>query len=92
MKKLGIILFVMLGFAFTTQAQVDTAVNKAANKTAEVAVKGKSAVVDKVYKNKVGPEWQSPIYIDGSSKYYYIDKKGHKQYVPKSTLKDKPKD
>ena len=92
MKKSGVILFVMLGIAFTTQAQVDTAINNAANKTAQVAVKGKSAVVDKVYKDKVGPDGQSPIYIDGSSKYYFIDKKGHKMYVPKSSLKDKPKE
>ncbi|HEY4936552.1 MAG TPA: hypothetical protein VII44_08225 [Puia sp.] len=91
MKKLGIILFVMMGAAFTTQAQVDSTAKKVGNKTAEIASKGKSTVVDEVYKNKVGPDGQSPIYIDHSSKYYYIDKKGKKVYVPKSFLKDKPK-
>lgn len=91
MKKLGFILFVMLGLSFTIQAQVDTAINKAGNKTAELASKGKSAVVDEIYKDKVGPEGQSPIYIDHSSKYYYVDKKGKKVYVAKSSLKDKPK-
>jgi hypothetical protein len=91
MKKLGIVLFVMLGAAFTTQAQVDSAAKAVGNKTAEVASKGKSAVVDEVYKNKVGPAGQSPIYIDHNSKYYYVDEKGKKVYVPKSSLKDKPK-
>ncbi|HLA57759.1 MAG TPA: hypothetical protein VK622_03315 [Puia sp.] len=91
MKKSGIMLFMVLGVVFVTQAQVDTAVKKAGNKTAELASKGKSAVVDEVYKDKVGPAGQSPIYIDHSSKYYYVDKKGKKIYVPKSSLKDKPK-
>jgi hypothetical protein len=91
MKKLGFILFMMLGMVFISQAQVDSTVKKAENKTAELASKGKSAVVDEVYKNKVGPAGQSPIYIDHDSKYYYVDKKGKKVYVSKSSLKDKPK-
>ena len=91
MKKSGVILFMMLGVVFVTEAQVDTAAKKAGNKTAELASKGKSAVVDEVYKDKVGPVGQSPIYIDHSSKYYYVDKKGKKVYVSKSSLKDKPK-
>ena len=90
MKKVGVIVFMMLGVVFVTQAQVDTAVKKAGNKTAELASKGKSAVVDEVFKDKIGPAGQSPIYIDHSSKYYYVDKKGKKVYVPKSSLKDKP--
>ena len=91
MKKLGIILIMMLGIVFISQAQVDSTVKKAGNKTAELASKGKSSVVDEVYKDKVGPAGQSPIYIDHSSKYYYVDKKGKKVYVAKSSLKDKPK-
>ena len=90
MKKLVIVLCVMLGAAFTTQAQVDSTAKKVGNKTAEVASKGKSAIVDEVYKDKVGSDGQT-IYIDHSSKYYYVDKKGKKVYVPKSSLKDKPK-
>ena len=91
MKKVGVIVFMMLGVVFVTQAQVDTAIKKAGNKTAELASKGKSAVVDEVFKDKIGPAGQSPIYIDHSSKYYYVDKKGKKVYVLKSSLKDKPK-
>lgn len=78
MKKLGFILFMMLGIVFVSQAQVDSTVKKAGNKTAELASKGKSSVVDEVYKNKVGPAGESPIYIDHNSKYYYVDKKGKK--------------
>ncbi|HCL83741.1 MAG TPA: hypothetical protein DIC22_07190 [Chitinophagaceae bacterium] len=91
MKKSVIVLLVMLGAAFTTQAQVDSVAKKAENKTAELASKGKSAVVDEVYKDKVGSAGQSPIYIDHNSKYYYVDKKGKKVYVPKTSLKDSPK-
>jgi hypothetical protein len=61
---------------------------KAANKTAEVASKGKSKVVDKTYKDKVGPNGET-IYIDKYSKYYWVDEKGHKKYVDVSELKDK---
>jgi hypothetical protein len=91
MKKIGIVLFVMMGVVFTSQAQVDSAAKKVGNKTAELASKGKSSIVDEVYKDKLGPEGQSPIYIDHSSKYYYVDKKGKKVYVEKTSLKDKPK-
>jgi hypothetical protein len=91
MKKLGIMLFVLTGAVFTCQAQVDSTAKKVGNKTSEIASKGKSAVVDEVYKNKMGADGQSPIYIDHSSKYYYVDKTGKKVYVPKSSLKDKPK-
>jgi hypothetical protein len=91
MKKVGVIVFMLLGVVFVTQAQVDTAIKKAGNKTAELASKGKSAVVDEVFKDKIGPAGQSPIYIDHSSKYYYVDKKGKKVYVLKSSLKEKPK-
>lgn len=61
---------------------------KVGNKTAEIASKGKSAVVDKVYDGKQGPNGEK-IFIDGDSKYYFVDKKGHKQYVPESKLRDK---
>jgi hypothetical protein len=91
MKKTAIVLFAVLGIAFSTQAQVDTVAKNVGNKTAELASKGKSAVVDEVYKDKMGADGQSPIYIDHNSKYYYVDKKGKKVYVPKSSLKDKPK-
>ena len=61
---------------------------KVGDKTAEIASKGKSAIVDKTYDGKQGPDGEK-IFIDGQSKYYYVDKKGHKKYVPESKLKDK---
>ncbi|HEK20191.1 MULTISPECIES: hypothetical protein [unclassified Mucilaginibacter] len=59
------------------------------NKTAELASKGASAVADKKYDDKVGPQGQT-IYIDKDSKYYYVNKKGHHVYVSKARLKNKP--
>jgi hypothetical protein len=61
---------------------------KAGNKTAEMASKGKSAVIDKVYKDKEGPNGET-IYIDKHSKYYWIDKKGHKIPIAKNKLRTK---
>jgi hypothetical protein len=90
MKRLSIVLVIMMGAVISSHAQVDTVAKKVGNKTAEIASSGKSAVVDEKYKDKVGAGGQT-IYIDHSSKYYYVDEKGKKVYVPKSTLKDKPK-
>ncbi len=90
MRKLCIVLGVMLGASLSSKAQIDSTAKKVGNKTAELTVNGKSAVVDEVYKGKEGPQGQT-IYIDHGSKYYYIDKKGKKVYVSKSSLKDKPK-
>lgn len=63
-------------------------VKKAGHKTAELASKGASTVVDKTDEGRVGPDGQK-IYIDNKSKYYWIDKKGHKQYVTEAQLKPK---
>ncbi|RZS74514.1 hypothetical protein EV199_0362 [Pseudobacter ginsenosidimutans] len=73
-----------------SKAKKDTTgfVEKSANKTAEIAVKGKATLVDKVYKDKVGPNGQK-IYIDRHSKYYWVDKKGHNVYIAKSKLRPK---
>ena len=73
----------------TTAAQdVKNAGKKVGNKTAEVASKGGSKVVDKTYKDKVGPNNET-IYIDKHSKYYYVNDKGKHIYVAESDLKDK---
>jgi len=91
MKKTGILILILAGSFVTAQAQVDSVAKKVGNKTAETTVKGKSAIVDEVYKNKMGPAGQSPIFIDHDSKYYYVDAKGKKVYASKASLKDKPK-
>ena len=67
---------------------VGRSAKKVGNKTAEIASKGKSEVIDKVYDGKEGPEGEK-IYIDGKSRYYYVDQKGHKQYVKERKLRDK---
>lgn len=67
---------------------VKTGAKKVGNKTAEVASKGAAKVKDKTYKDKVGPDGQT-IYIDDHSRYYWIDKKGHRNYVKESDLKVK---
>jgi len=70
--------------------EVKHAAEKVGNKTAEVASKGKSKVVDKTYKDKEGPNGET-IYIDKHDKCYWVDKKGHKEYISKKELRDKPK-
>ena len=57
-------------------------------KSAEVGSKSKAKVTDQVYKTKIGPNGET-IYIDNRNQYYWIDKKGHKHYLPYGQLKDK---
>jgi hypothetical protein len=69
------------------KGKVGTAINKAGNKTAQVAVKGTSGIVDKKYAGKVGPNGQT-IYINKHDHYYYVNGRGKKIYVSKARLKD----
>ena len=71
-----------------TGEDIKEGAEKVGDKTAEIASKGASKVVDKTYKDKMGPDGQT-IYIDGHSRYYWINKKGEKVYIEKSALKDK---
>ncbi|MEO5889376.1 MAG: hypothetical protein ABIQ31_03945 [Ferruginibacter sp.] len=71
-----------------TGRAVKKGAKKVGNKSAELASKGSSAVVDKVYDGKVGPDGQK-IYINNKSKYYWVDKQGHRHYVTEAQLKDK---
>lgn len=96
MKKIKVllfsaaVLFSVQSFAQNTgKGKVGTAINKVGNKTAELAVKGTSAVADKVYDGKVAPNGDK-VYINKNSKYYYVNKKGKKVYVSKMKLKDAP--
>ena len=74
--------------AKSTGHAVGKAAKKVGNKTAEVASKGTAKVKDKTYKDKVGPDGQT-IYIDDHSRYYWIDKKGHRNYVKETDLRAK---
>ena len=71
-----------------TGRAIEKGAKKVGNKTAELASKGKAGVVDKVYEGKQGPKGEK-IYIDKNSKYYWIDKKGHRRFIAESRLKDK---
>ena len=71
-----------------TGKAVKKTAKKVGNKTAEVASKGAARVVAQVYKGKEGPNGQT-IYINNESKYYWIDKKGHKVFITEAELKSK---
>lgn len=71
-----------------TGKAVKKGAKKVGNKTAELASKGTSAIIDKVYEGKEGPDGQT-IYINNESKYYWIDKKGHRQFIAEKKLKKK---
>jgi hypothetical protein len=68
--------------------KIEKTSKKVGDKSASVAVKGASAVTDKVYKGKEGPEGQT-IYIDKKDKKYYVDEKGKKVYLKESEIRDK---
>jgi|SRR6476661_3144169 hypothetical protein len=93
---LSLTAFLCFGWAATAQAQtahkvedkVETGAKKVAHKTAEVASKGESKVTDQVYKDATGPAGET-VYIDNHDRYYWVDKKGHRQYVAKTDLKAK---
>lgn|SRR5688572_15031700 len=85
-----------LGFSSVAVAQDDTskvkkAAKKTANKTAEVASKGKAKVTDQEHKTKVGPNGET-VYIDNHAKYYWVDKKGRRHYMTEAQLKPKVND
>lgn len=58
------------------------------NKTAEVASKGAAIVTDKKSDDWVGPNNET-IYIEDKGKFYWVDKKGHRNYVTQAQLKKK---
>jgi hypothetical protein len=59
------------------------------HKTAEVAAKGAATVADKKYEGKVAPAGQT-VYINKDSRYFYVNKTGHRVYLKKASLRDKP--
>jgi hypothetical protein len=61
---------------------------KVGNKTAELSSKGAHRIKDKVYKDKVGPNGET-IYIDSHSRYFWIDNKGHRQFINENQLRNK---
>jgi hypothetical protein len=69
--------------------KVGTAAKDVGHKTAEVSAKGAAAITDKKYEGKVAPGGQT-VYINKDSRYFYVNKTGHRVYLKKSALRDKP--
>ncbi|WP_344976246.1 hypothetical protein [Compostibacter hankyongensis] len=63
-------------------------IEKAGHKAASTASKGASAVADKVYKGKEGPNGET-VYIDKKDRKYYIDEKGKKVRLKEEEIRDK---
>lgn len=102
MKKKYLLGLLTLALASTvslsTQAQekkksvgqeIGGAATSVGHKTAEVAVKGKAKVGDKIYKGKMAPDG-SDVYINGKNRKYYIDKKGGKIYLKAAQISNRP--
>ena len=87
-------LFAVQGMAGTVKR--DTSITKKAGNTAKkvgdqaanTAANTDSHIVDKKYEGKCGPHGET-VYINEHSKYYYVDKKGHRVFLKKSELMDK---
>ena len=99
MKKIIGVSLLMAALGLSVPALAQTRVEKAGqgvkkgakkvgNKTAELATKGKGRVTDKVSDTYVGPSGET-IYVDNGSKYYWVDKKGKRHFVPFEALKPK---
>ena len=71
--------------------KIGHAAKKVGHKAAELGAKGDAAIVDKRYEGKQGPQGQT-IYINEDSRYYYVNKSGHRVYLKKSQLRDKKED
>lgn len=95
MKKLKFLMIPALLLSLQAVAQtkspndgkVGTTINKIGNKTAQLAVKGTSAITDKVYRDKRGPGGQT-VYINKHSHYYYVNGRGKKVYITKAQMKN----
>jgi len=72
----------------TLSHKIGKTATKVGHKTAEISAKSAAVVTDKKYKNKVGPDGQT-VYINKNSHYFYVNKKGKRVYVKKSSLLDK---
>ncbi len=90
----GAMLFAVQGMAdivkqdTTLGKKISHTAKKVGHKTANIAANTASAVVDKKYEGKCGPNGET-VYINEHSHYYIINKKGHRVYLKKSELMDK---
>lgn len=75
--------------ARNTKKDIEKAADKAGDKISEAAAKAEAEITDQTFEGKMGPQGQK-IYIDKYDKYYYVNDDGHKVYISKSELKEKP--
>lgn len=59
---------------------------KVGNKTSELASKGAAAVANKRYNGHWALTGEL-VYIDEYGKYFYVDKKGHRQFITKAQMR-----
>lgn len=69
--------------------KIHVTATKVGHKTANIAANGAALISDKKYEGKCGPGGQT-VYINKHSHYYYISKRGHRIFLKKSELMDKP--
>ncbi|MBO9731682.1 MAG: hypothetical protein J7623_23780 [Chitinophaga sp.] len=86
---LGVVMSIAAGSASYAQG-IDSTAKKIGHKTASIAVKGASAVADKIYKGKEGPNGET-VYINRKDQKYIVDDKGKKVYLKKSQIHNKKK-
>jgi hypothetical protein len=72
----------------TVGQHIGHAAKKVGHATAHTAALGAAAVTDKKYDDKRGPHGES-VYIDKHSRYFYVNKRGHRVYIKKSQIRDK---
>lgn len=68
--------------------KIDSTAQKIGNKTASIAVKGTSAITDKIYKGKEGPHGET-VYINKKDQKFIVNEKGKKVYLKPSQIHDK---
>lgn len=69
--------------------QIGHAAKDVGHKTSELAAKGAAGVTDKRYKDHFAPSGEN-VYIDKNARYFYVDKRGHRQFLKKAELRYKP--
>jgi hypothetical protein len=69
--------------------KVGTTAKKVGHKTSNIAANTEAMITDKKFEGKCGPQGQN-VYINKYSHYYYVNSRGHKVYLKKSELMDKP--
>jgi hypothetical protein len=88
------VLFAAQGFAGTIKSdttRVGNATRKVEHKVSNTAANVDSRIMDRKYHDKRGPHGET-VYITKHSRYYYINKKGHRVYVTKDQLRDEKED